>query len=465
MGRAQAIHYSKLASKEESQGHLQRISGDRVRCDVSLARCLLTAPLIFGTSEKMLLTRLQRWNLDRKNKSHEMAAALRKLRERAAVGKRSIISIRDRQHDEATIQDFARRKNMTQDELILLARTVTPPAVRCRSPSPIPISSPDIYRIPEILFASISARKPNENQVSFPLMYREPATDIQTWSPKASFHASYVGNCLAHASWYFKSAYFDRAGRYMRKAMDYVPNAIVEDSPLLVGQLVYHVFDLFAYGFSEPARMAIKHFIDFAPVSGLDQKSPLYRFCQCLYEAFGMQDFYSIAETAKRVSAEFYKREFGNSHVLFTPIANKQGLLHWTLVPLGVASDVSSVLWVGPALLHFEGVMPEQVTQEEEEMQENMDDILGRLMGISNGEDSPEMDKSLSGSVDREFQTKALDRQEFANGYDLDSLANSQISQDMYQLQAYIVTGTSRCRRGVINTWTVTFRKPLDPMP
>lgn len=104
----------------------------------------------------MYKNRITQWGLDKKHKEDEMKAIVRKIKQRADLGKKSVSIIRGRTIEHQELVRYLKRKHLTiQDVLSERQTRATPEAVECRTPSPRAIASPDIFANPERIFRSI----------------------------------------------------------------------------------------------------------------------------------------------------------------------------------------------------------------------------------------------------------------------------------------------------------------------
>jgi hypothetical protein len=89
----------------------------------------------------MYKNRITKWSLDKKNKEAEVRANVRNKFSRAAVGKSSTFYIRGRPANMSRIQQYIRKKGMTESELALArASSSTPPALECHTSPTLPSS-------------------------------------------------------------------------------------------------------------------------------------------------------------------------------------------------------------------------------------------------------------------------------------------------------------------------------------
>lgn len=98
--------------------------------------------------------RLKRWGLDNKNnRGNELRAVVRKYIQRARQGKDTACRVRGKAIHYQEIVRYFRRKGMSIEDVIDPQRTSpTPETVTCYTPIPSPLTSPQDFRVPELLF-------------------------------------------------------------------------------------------------------------------------------------------------------------------------------------------------------------------------------------------------------------------------------------------------------------------------
>ncbi|KAH7333443.1 hypothetical protein BKA65DRAFT_507832 [Rhexocercosporidium sp. MPI-PUGE-AT-0058] len=87
-------------------------------------------------SEKMYKDRFKKWKLDKKIKERDAFAILRKMRERDAVGKETVIKLRGRSFNMDDLSRYLKRKKGMP--IPDCSGSSTPSDISCRTPSPVP---------------------------------------------------------------------------------------------------------------------------------------------------------------------------------------------------------------------------------------------------------------------------------------------------------------------------------------
>lgn len=107
----------------------------------------------------MYKNHINKWGLDKKNKSEEMKAILRKKTERSHLGKKSCFILRGRPVDMVDVERYLKRNRITVGEVMPSGtrRPITPADLRCYTPKAVPRSprSPIVYEMPQRIFDSI----------------------------------------------------------------------------------------------------------------------------------------------------------------------------------------------------------------------------------------------------------------------------------------------------------------------
>ena len=111
---------------------------------------LFTYKLIVN-SKKMYKDRIRKWKIDKKVKSDEMQAIIRKQTQRARVGKKSEFSIRNSRVPVYKIDRYRKAKNLSIAEEVLKIRAPTPPGLICYTPLASPLNTPRELETPELI--------------------------------------------------------------------------------------------------------------------------------------------------------------------------------------------------------------------------------------------------------------------------------------------------------------------------
>ena len=99
---------------------------------------------------------IKQWGLDKKNKESEMRAIIRKQKQRADLGKGSVIRVRGQHRDFAKIVLYWHRKGVSIEDIIAQqTASSTPEAIEFSTPIPSPILTPQVLAIPERMFHCI----------------------------------------------------------------------------------------------------------------------------------------------------------------------------------------------------------------------------------------------------------------------------------------------------------------------
>src|SRR5450755_4718118 len=104
----------------------------------------------------MYKTHITKWELDKRNKEHEVMAIVRKKCQRDAVGKSSEFHIRGRLVSIEDVHRYLKRKGMSVEDAIA-RRAATPPNLRCCTPEAVPSSptNPEIFEVHRRILVSV----------------------------------------------------------------------------------------------------------------------------------------------------------------------------------------------------------------------------------------------------------------------------------------------------------------------
>ena len=97
----------------------------------------------------MYKDRIRKWQIDKKIKSHEMKAIIRKQAQRSRVGKKSLFHLRNSQVPEHKVTRYRKAMKLLSEEQALMLRAETPPGLICYTPPASPLTTPEILEIPE----------------------------------------------------------------------------------------------------------------------------------------------------------------------------------------------------------------------------------------------------------------------------------------------------------------------------
>ena len=104
----------------------------------------------------MYKDRIKQWRLGKYSREQEMRAIVRKRHQRAAQHQRSIFQVRGKTvNDQDILRYFTRKGLSISDVMAQPVASKTPEAVVCLTPSPSPIASPEVLKLPELLFSMV----------------------------------------------------------------------------------------------------------------------------------------------------------------------------------------------------------------------------------------------------------------------------------------------------------------------
>jgi len=194
----------------------------------------------------MYKNRITQWGLDKKHKEDEMRAIVRKNKQRADLGKESAFSVRGRAVEHRELVRYFKRKHLTiEDVLSQRQKRTTPEAVKCRTPSPRTIASPDSFAIPERIFRIIQdyCWGSFENRT-----WLIPGQDYRCYSSNVRGHERHdlhrLYNQLPVACHLFKHGDAHEAGQILISATANMKNILLAEDPLLLRFLFAIILEL-----------------------------------------------------------------------------------------------------------------------------------------------------------------------------------------------------------------------------
>lgn len=188
----------------------------------------------------MYKDRIKKWRLDKNKKEYEMAAILRKKRQRDTIGKQSVFEVRGRRIGFEEVQHYFRRKRVASD--IVSARHAgasTPPGISCATPPlsprfeigvPRSPSTPQSLAVPEQLFFKIdrymSISFGNKTWIAL-----QDGTCINTISGGHPEDLRYFHNYCSTSLELFRKKSFVKGRRALSKAFGLVQKIMKTEDP------------------------------------------------------------------------------------------------------------------------------------------------------------------------------------------------------------------------------------------
>ncbi len=279
-----------------------------------LLHSFLWVSLTFGRV-KMYKTHIKQWDLDKKNKEPEMKAIVRKNRQRADQGKRSIIRVRGQIRDFAEVVRYWDRKGVSIDELI--ARHTASPtseAVDFSTPVPSPIMTPQVLAIPEGIFRCIRDYTKGSFE-SGAWVTTEPS--LECYSIKGGFrgylHAAELRRQCSLACKLFSRNSTREAGRTLIVATVQIKKTLLAEYPTTVLYLLRLISDLRFRKKDEVALLILRQFSDMGEVL-LGSEHPLSRVCEWLTSVY-TSDFNDIIIRGVESMADSLESSVGPMHM------------------------------------------------------------------------------------------------------------------------------------------------------
>lgn len=189
----------------------------------------------------MYKDRIRKWQIDKKIKSHEMNAIIRKQAQRSRMGKKSLFHVRNSQVPEHKINRYRKAMEMLSEEQALMLRAETPPGLVCHTPPASPLTMPEVLEIPERLAKLVQD-------------YIDGSFDSGTWiiseseavvSKKGSSRFIDAFNAqVDNAVTLFYRGETSYAWRFLRMAMSSIEHAVSAEHPSTLDMLAFILLDI-----------------------------------------------------------------------------------------------------------------------------------------------------------------------------------------------------------------------------
>ena len=191
----------------------------------------------------MYKNHINKWGLDKKNKSSEMKAILRKRTERAQVGKKSCFTLRGRPVVMVDVNRYLKRNHITVRDVLPTGthRPITPAELRCFTPKAVPRSprNPIVYEVPQQIFDSIKIYLTGSIQAGWWVSDREDSHCRSAKDdPDATQALISLYDCLSAACVLVGQSEHEEAGLYMVKACSKIETIVRAEEPDMLRSLL-----------------------------------------------------------------------------------------------------------------------------------------------------------------------------------------------------------------------------------
>jgi hypothetical protein len=191
----------------------------------------------------MYKNHISKWGLDKKNKSEEMKAILRKKTGRSQLGKKSCFTLRGRPVDMVDVERYLRRNRITVRDVMPsgTGRPITPASLRCYTPKAVPRSprSPIVYEMPQQIFDSIKLYLSGSIQAGHWVSDRDDShCRSANYDPDAAQALISLYDCLSAACVLVGQGELDEAGLYMVKACSKIEIIVRAQEPDMLRSLL-----------------------------------------------------------------------------------------------------------------------------------------------------------------------------------------------------------------------------------
>jgi hypothetical protein len=191
----------------------------------------------------MYKNHISKWGFDKKNKSEEMRAILRKKTQRSQLGKKSCFTLRGRPVDMVDVDRYLKRNHITVRDVMATGthRPITPADLRCFTPKAVPRSprSPMVYEIPQQIFDSIKIYLTGSIQGGWWVSDREDShCRSAKYDPDAAQALISLYDCLSAACVLVGQDEHEEAGIYMVKACSKIEIIVRAQEPDMLRSLL-----------------------------------------------------------------------------------------------------------------------------------------------------------------------------------------------------------------------------------
>ena len=191
----------------------------------------------------MYKNHISKWGLDKKNKSEEMKAVLRKKTQRSQLNKKSCFTLRGRPVDMAYVERYLKRNHITVRDVMPTGthRPITPPDLRCFTPETVCRSprSPAVYDTPQQIFNSIRIYLDGSIRAGIWVSDREDSLcRSSACDPEAPQALISLYDCLSAACVLVGQGEHQEAGLYMNKACSKIETIVRAQEPDMLRSLL-----------------------------------------------------------------------------------------------------------------------------------------------------------------------------------------------------------------------------------
>ena len=263
----------------------------------------------------MYKTHIKQWDLDKKNKEPEMKAIVRKNRQRADWGKRSIIRVRGQIREFAEVVRYWDRKGVSIDEIIARhTSSPTPEAVEFSTPVPSPIMTPQALAIPESIFRCIRDYYKGSFE-SGAWVTTEPSLECYSikGGPSGFRHAEEFSHQCKLACSLFSRELCREAGQTLVVATVQIKKILLAEHPTSVLDLLHLISHLRSRRRDEVALLILRQFCAMGKVL-LGSEHPLSRICDRFTSVYA-SDLHDIIIRGMESTVDSLQSSVGPMHM------------------------------------------------------------------------------------------------------------------------------------------------------
>lgn len=206
----------------------------------------------------MYKDRIRKWQIDKKIKSHEMKAIIRKQAQRSRVGKKSLFYLRNSQVPEHKIIRYQKAMRLLSEEQALKLRAETPPGLGCYTPPASPLTMPLVHEVPERITRLIQDYIDGSFE-SKTWIIADSEVIVSTKGSKSFINAfsDQVHNFLTH----FQRGETSYAWRILKMAMTSIENILLAEHPSTLDMLAFILLKtIYSLNLSGVAILLLKQF-------------------------------------------------------------------------------------------------------------------------------------------------------------------------------------------------------------
>lgn len=276
-------------------------------------------------SIKMYKVHITKWELDKRNKEHEVLAMARKKRQRDAVGKRSEFRIRGRIVSIEDVHRYLKRKGMSVEDAIA-RRAATPPNLRCCTPESVPRSpaDPKTFEVHRRILVSVRNHVFGSVESKTWFLCR----DDNCFASGKGMVATVSDTCMfsfLNAYNYLVIGSFQKAGNFLVRGSAFIRDVLLEEYPRMLNRLFEVLVVLRKGGWIDCSKIILNQFSEMA-ATVLIEMHPLRTIFKCLISC-DPELAADLLTSVWESYADIFEQTFGSSSL--ASIRNRADYIYW----------------------------------------------------------------------------------------------------------------------------------------